>query len=243
MTTICEVLRSQCGYDWKDSKAFGLEEPQLELQSLIHSIIVHRHSESALLVGASGTGKTMILNSVLESEKQQMKDPKQIKIIELNGLLHNEPKIACQEILDQILDQNEKQSNQGSSFDETGEIVLKEFKSQKKIFFLILNEFDLFATLQRGKQSLLYFLFDMLHHKEIILGIIGKTNRLDCISLLEKRVISRFSQIQIRFFPPDNLVQFLSFIQHRLTISKQSIKENNLDKEKVKQYNLSVQVS
>lgn len=240
---IQQVLRKQCDDSWKYAQAFGLNEPEEALQALIHGMISHQYSESALLVGASGTGKSMILNKVIKDQKAQMKDPSQLKVIQLTGLLHNEAKIACQEILDQFPSPNQRNEQIGS-FDEAEEIIINRFQSQKhQIIFLLLEEFDLFATLQRGKQSFLYFLFDMLHHPKIKLGIFGITNRLDCISLLEKRVISRFSQIQIRFYPPDDFVQFLLFIQHRLLIQKKSIIKYKLDKEKVKKYNHSVQVS
>jgi len=110
------------------------------------------------------------------------------------------------------------------------------------MYILVLDQLDLFATLQSGKQSLLYFLFDLLHHPDLSMGIIGTTTRLDCISLLEKRVISRFSQIQIQFYPPEDIFHYLLLVQQRLLISPMSTKKHNLSSSLVKEYNESVQV-
>ena len=232
-------LKRQVSEGWNGAVCFGIDEAYNMLKGVIDDIVEGINSSSALLLGASGTGKTMALNRILDEQREELLDPDHLVVIELSGLLHNEPRIACEEILFQITGEIPNVS----SFDEAGEIVQETLKKAEESFIIILDNLDLFATLQRAKQSLLYFLFDLIHQSDINLGVIGTTTRLDCISLLEKRVISRFSQIQIHFYPPDKLIQYLLFIQQRLLISDESIKQYNLSSEKVYQYNDGIRVS
>ena len=114
---------------------------------------------------------------------------------------------------------------------------------QKHSMIIYLENFDLFALHQRSSQSFLYFIFDLLHHTDISFGIIGETNRLDCISLLEKRVVSRFSQLQIPFYPPSSFELLFEIIRDRLVIN---INDPRLAKSKYlscyKQYNQNIAV-
>ena len=216
------LLRAQCSEGWAGAQAFGLEEQMGMLRSLVSGIVLHRRSESALLVGAAGTGKSFALSLVLEEAREFSKVP--IKRVDINGLLHNDPRVACEEILFQL--DGAEHDFSISSFDEAGDQVLEQLKGRKEVVILILDNLDLFASLQGGKQSLLYFLFDLQHHNEINIGIFGTSTRLDCLSLMEKRVISRFSQIQVRFYAPEDLRQFLLFIQHRLLIAESGSEED-----------------
>ena len=190
------LLRGQCSAGWCGAVPFGLDEPINSLQSIINGILTQRTSESCLLVGAPGTGKSLVLDRLFEEAK---KSHNELQIITLTGLLHHDPRTACEEILYQF--EGVEHDLSVHSFDEAAEQVIEQFQQSQQIVFLVLENLDLFASLQQAKQSLLYFLFDLQHQADLCVGIFGVTTRLDCISLMEKRVISRFSQIQIHFYP------------------------------------------
>ena len=76
---------------------------------------------------------------------------------------------------------------------------------------VILDAFDLFAL--HPRQSLLYCLLDTVQNCRANPGnrgiaVIGITNRVDTIQLLEKRVKSRFSGRTIRTAPPNSLASW-----------------------------------
>jgi origin recognition complex subunit 4 len=76
---------------------------------------------------------------------------------------------------------------------------------------VVLDAFDLFAL--HPRQSLLYCLLDTVQNCPASSGnrgiaVIGITNRVDTIQLLEKRVKSRFSGRTIRTAPPNTLASW-----------------------------------
>lgn len=76
---------------------------------------------------------------------------------------------------------------------------------------VVLDAFDLFAL--HPRQSLLYCLLDAVQNcrassKNRGIAVIGITNRVDTIQLLEKRVKSRFSGRTIRTAPPNTLASW-----------------------------------
>jgi origin recognition complex subunit 4 len=81
------------------------------------------------------------------------------------------------------------------------------------LFFI--EEFDLFAM--HPKQTLLYNLLDLIKAGEtsVPIGIIALSSRWDVIEMLEKRVKSRFSNMQVLFHAPSSFSLF-SFVLQRL---------------------------
>ena len=76
---------------------------------------------------------------------------------------------------------------------------------------VILDAFDLFAL--HPRQSLLYCLLDTVQNCRANssnrgIAVIGITNRVDTVQLLEKRVKSRFSGRTIRTAPPNSLASW-----------------------------------
>jgi origin recognition complex subunit 4 len=77
---------------------------------------------------------------------------------------------------------------------------------------VVLDAFDLFAL--HPRQSLLYCLLDTVQNcrasaRNQGIAVIGVTNRVDTIQLLEKRVKSRFSGRTLRTAPPNTLASWL----------------------------------
>ena len=84
---------------------------------------------------------------------------------------------------------------------------------------VVLDAFDLFAL--HPRQSLLYCLLDTVQNccassRNRGIAVIGITNRVDTIQLLEKRVKSRFSGRTIRTAPPNTLASWTELARHIL---------------------------
>lgn len=76
-------------------------------------------------------------------------------------------------------------------------VLGKDDNSQRLIF--IIEEFDLFCA--HHNQTLLYNLFDVAQSAQTPICVLGISDRLDVVVLLEKRVKSRFSHRQILLRP------------------------------------------
>lgn len=84
---------------------------------------------------------------------------------------------------------------------------------------IVLDAFDLFAL--HPRQSLLYCLFDTVQHSRVGangkgLAVVGTTNRVDTINVLEKRVKSRFSGRMLRTACPGELSIWTSIAKKAL---------------------------
>jgi origin recognition complex subunit 4 len=85
---------------------------------------------------------------------------------------------------------------------------------------LVLDEFDLFA--HTGKQTLLYALFDSVQMGSPLV-VVGVTCRLDALTLLEKRVLSRFSKRQLFLFPEHSFEAYTAIYQRALTVAPDAL--------------------
>ncbi|XP_066596316.1 origin recognition complex subunit 4-like [Prorops nasuta] len=172
---------------------------------LIKSTVEMGESNSALLIGPRGCGKTALINCVLKelSTLKIFKD--NALIVNLHGLVHTDDRLALKDTIRQMQLENIVGDKVFGSFAENLQFLLECLKSgdkeHSKPVIFILDEFDLFCTHQN--QTLLYNLFDIAQSAQAPICVIGITCRLDVIELLEKRVKSRFSHRQIFLFPGD----------------------------------------
>ncbi|XP_038079372.1 origin recognition complex subunit 4-like isoform X1 [Patiria miniata] len=185
----------------KDIIEENLKEQRQHLVDLINRCAVRGESNSAIVTGPHGSGKTMLVSSVLREIESNPKVSKNLLIIRLNGLLQTDDKIAIQEITRQLQLDNVVGDKVFGSFAENLAFLLEALKrgsdTAQSVLF-ILEEFDLFA--HHKNQTLLYNLFDICQSAQTPIAVIGVTRRLDVVELLEKRVKSRFSHRHIHVF-------------------------------------------
>ncbi|KAJ1678330.1 origin recognition complex subunit 4, partial [Spiromyces aspiralis] len=202
----------------------GLDEPYQKVYDLLHRTVTNGESNSALVIGPRGSGKSSIISTALAelatvtSHGQQA--AKTHFTVYLNGHIHTTDYLALRDIARQLsIEQNTDELNI-RSFSDAMLYILEIFKRgnrQTTSVLFILDEFDLFA--QHPKQTLLYTLFDIAQSQQSPIAVVGLTPRLDVLDLLEKRVKSRFSHRQIYV----NLVgggvqQYLEIARQLLTI-------------------------
>jgi len=186
-------------------KLIGLDNEYTKVASLIEQTVSAGESNSLLIIGARGSGKTALVNTILADQTRKYQDT--FHVIRLNGFVQTDDKIAIREIWRQLgreMDLNDDNliknyadtlttllallGYQGGDSNESG-------KRSKSIIF-ILDEFDLFTG--HPRQTLLYNLFDIAQSRKAPIAVLGLTTRYDvAIELLEKRVKSRFSHRQV----------------------------------------------
>ncbi|XP_059062536.1 origin recognition complex subunit 4 [Achroia grisella] len=175
---------------------------------LMKRTVLQGESHSALIIGPRGSGKTTLINSVLHQLSKEVDIESDAIIVKLNGLIHHDDKISLKSITAQMQLENAVGDRVFGTFAENLSFLLSCLQSgadrRCKSMVFILEEFDMFCHSGRT-QTLLYNLFDITHSKQSPMCVLGVTNRLDVMELLEKRVKSRFSHRHIFLFPNEDI--------------------------------------
>ena len=168
-----------------------------KLDGLIRSTIVHGTNNSVLLVGAPGSAKKEVLDSVLSGLLHEFNDEKKspsVGVVRLSGMLHSDECAALREIARQLCDTWGLSFLKSASFSTNLRFlreVLSELDKGHKTVVFVLDCLDLYTAKQ--KQGLLYNLLDVLQGSQAQAAVVGLSSRHDCLELMEKRARSRFS--------------------------------------------------
>ncbi|KAI3639114.1 hypothetical protein MIR68_002644 [Amoeboaphelidium protococcarum] len=197
--------------------SINLQDQIEELERMCDNLVLNRQSSSALLYGPKGTGKSMMVNSLV----QRLKRSRDVVVVQLQGSIHSDDRLVVQQI-SLSMGLNEQQQAQifdKVSFHESYVRLFEYIRATKEGPPLIftLDEFDKFT--QHSKQSLLYNLFDTVQSSGRPILVIGITVRLDVMELLEKRVKSRFSHRQIYCWPASSFESYLNIVSANLQLS------------------------
>nr|XP_006820848.1 PREDICTED: origin recognition complex subunit 4-like [Saccoglossus kowalevskii] len=225
------LLREKLSHDSVTTQVFGLETQRRHLLDIIKRCVNMGESNSAIIIGPRGSGKSMILKSILEEVKLEDNVQDNLLEVHLNGLLQTDDKVALKEITRQLQLENTVGDKVFGSFAETLSFLLEALKSDKKTsrpVLFILDEFDLFA--HHKNQTLLYNLFDISQSAQTPIAVFGLTCRLDVIELLEKRVKSRFSHRQIHIFSSLSFDEYIDAFLDILSLPK-TFPDKNFTKE------------
>ncbi|KAF8947024.1 origin recognition complex subunit 4 [Haplosporangium gracile] len=217
----------------------GLEEQYKKVLGLMRRTIETGESNSCLILGPRGTGKTMLVRQALQDLEKQFglsyqdeydEDEdgmdvdvvrKDFMVVHLNGLVQTDDRMALKEIMRQLSREGESELGESNtSFSDSLPSLLTFLKAGTKAQYpiiFILDEFDLFA--QHTKQSLLYNLFDVAQSAEWPIAVIGVTCRMDALELLEKRVKSRFSHRHYYTFPPGDYHDYIDICKNALLLT------------------------
>ncbi|XP_033724735.1 origin recognition complex subunit 4-like [Pecten maximus] len=233
----CDLLRLRVSQLSSSPQIHGYDQERRKLLDLIRRTGTTGESNSALLIGPRGCGKSMLIENVVEElmTNQEIKD--NLLQVRLNGLLQTDDKIALKEITRQLQLENTVGTKVFGSFAENLQFLLDALKSgshSSKPILFVLDEFDLFA--HHKNQTLLYNLFDVAQSAQAPVCVIGLTCRLDVVELLEKRVKSRFSHRQIHLFNNITLGDYTN-----LFITYLSLPDDFTDRKFVKAWNQHIQ--
>ncbi|XP_078099999.1 origin recognition complex subunit 4 isoform X2 [Sander vitreus] len=220
ITQVQEILRERLCHQQLPDRPEGLEAQHKHLLELLKRTAVHGESNSVLIVGPRGAGKTMLLKCVLRDLLEEKEAQKNLLQVHLNGLLQTDDRIALKEITRQLHLENVVGDKVFGSFAENLAFLLEALKkgdrSSSRPVLFVLEEFDLFA--HHKNQTLLYNLLDVSQSAQAPVAVVGITCRLDVLELLEKRVKSRFSHRQIHLLSNPTFPQYLAQVRTQLSL-------------------------
>ncbi|KAL5009478.1 hypothetical protein ScPMuIL_011783 [Solemya velum] len=217
-----DIIRKRLSQTSLPPEITGFEQERIQLYELLKRTVTVGESNSVLLIGPRGGGKSMLLNSVLNELGSDENFDNDLLQVHLNGLLQTDDRIALKEITRQLKLENTVGDRVFGSFSETLQFLLDALKSgdqSSKPVLFVLDEFDLFA--HHRNQTLLYNLFDISQSAQTPICVLGITCRLDVIELLEKRVKSRFSHRQIHLFNNLTFDRYCDLFCSYLTLSNE----------------------
>ncbi|OCT51064.1 hypothetical protein CLCR_08012 [Cladophialophora carrionii] len=211
------ISRSQTPDDPARAIPAHLHHQYTTLHSLLSATVTAGESNSLLLLGSRGSGKSFLLENALADLSKSHSDD--FHVVRLNGFFQTDDKLALKEIWHQLgreMAVPEDETSEVSSYADTMASLLSLLshpeelghsdamevdgaynsrehgpaRTSKSVIF-IMDEFDRFTT--HPRQTLLYNLFDIAQAKKAPIAVIGCSTRMDVVDCLEKRVKSRFS--------------------------------------------------
>lgn len=220
-------------------RLIDLDEEHKKVHHLLEQTVVAGEGNSMLVIGARGTGKTALVNTIVKDLAREHQDS--FHVIRLNGFIHTDDKLALREIWRQLgreMDIEEEETGQIKNYADTLATLLAllshpteqgviaengaEATSEiaKSVVF-IMDEFDLFAT--HARQTLLYNLFDIAQARKAPIAVLGLTTRVDAAESLEKRVKSRFSHRYVHLSLPKNMPALTSICEAALQVEYEDL--------------------
>ena len=188
------------------------------VRQVVKQTVEAGEGNSMLIIGARGSGKSNLVETVLSEIQNQHSDD--FYVVRLNGFVQTDDKLASREIWRQLgreLEGEDDASGTRSSYAEilaTLLALLSEHgaenggEGRSKAVVFVLNEFERFAA--HPRQTLLYNLFDIAQSRKAPIAVLGLTTRFDVVESLEKRVKSRFSHRHIYLPLPKTLAEYLT---------------------------------
>ena len=211
----------------------NLDDEYAKVSTMITQAVTAGESNSMLLIGSRGSGKTTLVNQILR--EQAIEHPEDFHVVRLNGFIHTDDKIALREIWRQLgreMDLDEEESNLKNYADTlTSLLALLSHPAEQgreqqqgqvtKSVIFILDEFELFAS--HPRQTLLYNLFDIAQSRKAPITVLGLTTRIDVAESLEKRVKSRFSHRYVHLSSAKSLVAFQEACKAALVVRREDL--------------------
>ncbi|KZF25326.1 hypothetical protein L228DRAFT_280574 [Xylona heveae TC161] len=216
-------------------RVIGHETEYRKVHQLVKQTVVAGEGNSMLVIGARGTGKTVLVESVISSLKREHDE--EFHVIRLDGFFQTDDRLALREIWRQLgreMDEEEAMTKSSNYADTLSSFLAllshpselsetEEAGQTSKSVVFIINEFDLFAA--HPRQTLLYNLFDIAQSRKAPIAVIGATTRVDIMESLEKRVKSRFSHRYVHLSPPPNIPAFWEICRYFLSIERDQLDE------------------
>ncbi|KAM9287363.1 origin recognition complex subunit 4 isoform 3-T3 [Morus bassanus] len=151
ISQVQKILRERFCHHYATGKLFGIEHQYKHLLELLKRTAVHGESNSALIIGPRGSGKTALLNHVLKELTEMKQVRENLLEVHLNGLLQTNDKVALKEITRQLHLENVV----GDKVFDILELLEKRVKSRfshRQIY--LMNSFDFKEYIRIFKEQL-----------------------------------------------------------------------------------------
>ena len=212
----------------------NLDDEYTKIHDLVSQTVSAGQGNSMLIIGARGSGKTALVNTVISHISKDHKDD--FHVIRLNGFIQTDDKLALREIWRQLgreMEVEDEGDVVGKNYADTlatllallshpSELVGQETDAVAKSVVFVMDEFDLFAV--HPRQTLLYNLFDIAQSRKAPIAVLGLTTRLDVAEGLEKRVKSRWSHRYVHVPLSKSLVAFRQVVRAALAVETEQLK-------------------
>ncbi|MCJ1341373.1 hypothetical protein MMC09_006669 [Bachmanniomyces sp. S44760] len=212
----------------------GLDEEYHKVHQLVEQTIIAGEGNSMFVIGARGSAKTTLVDSVITQLKFDHQDA--FHVVRLNGFIHTDDKLALKGIWRQLgkeMDVQEESWAAPNSYADTLTSLLAllshpeemlhangdNSQTTKSVVFII-DEFDLFAS--HPRQTLLYNLFDVAQSRKAPIAVLGLTTKVNILEHLEKRVKSRFSHRHVYLCLPRSFAAFKDICKSALTVQSRA---------------------
>ena len=225
-----------------------LEKQYSQLWTLLRSTIASSESNSLLLLGPRGAGKSMLLDLALKDLESTHTNV--FHTVTLNGFQQTDDRLALREIWRQLghsrdLDESETEDI-GSSYADTMASLLSLLSHPDEMGIDTQSDGDIEALAQDAsliatggqktsksivfildefdlftthpRQTLLYNLLDIAQSRKAPIAVIGCSTRMDVIECLEKRVKSRFSHRWLLVPGVKNIAEWNQCVEDALVI-------------------------
>ncbi|PNJ53519.1 ORC4 isoform 10, partial [Pongo abelii] len=102
LSQVQRILRERFCHQSPHSNLFGVQVQYKHLSELLKRTALHGESNSVLIIGPRGSGKTMLINHALKELMEIEEVSENVLQVHLNGLLQINDKIALKEITRQL---------------------------------------------------------------------------------------------------------------------------------------------
>eukprot|EP00405_Crypthecodinium_cohnii_P014079 CAMPEP_0206456726 /NCGR_PEP_ID=MMETSP0324_2-20121206/22541_1 /ASSEMBLY_ACC=CAM_ASM_000836 /TAXON_ID=2866 /ORGANISM="Crypthecodinium cohnii, Strain Seligo" /LENGTH=454 /DNA_ID=CAMNT_0053927719 /DNA_START=25 /DNA_END=1386 /DNA_ORIENTATION=+ len=177
-------------------------------------------SSSVLLYGEPGSGKTHIVEWCIQQLQDSTPD---VLVLRAMGGFYASDVECVRHLVSQAAGQAAFASMaapKGNASFETGmewvrQVLADSFK-KAKVAIVVLDGFEYFCS--KSRQTLLYNLFDIAQTANIGLSIIAVAESINVLSMLEKRIRSRFSMLQLQSHLPDAIPELLTILKAKVRL-------------------------
>ncbi|CAK7228118.1 origin recognition complex subunit 4 [Sporothrix curviconia] len=241
----------------------GQDEAYNKVHQVVKQTVVAGEGNSMMVIGARGTGKTTMVESILGDLAADHGGA--FHVVRLNGFIHTDDKLALREIWRQLgkeMAVEDDVVNKTNNYADTLASLLALLSHPSEIqaatigtggggaekdgeggaavpavtstaVVFIIDEFDLFAT--HARQTLLYNLFDIAQARKAPIAVLGLTTKIDVVESLEKRVKSRFSHRYVYLPLARSLPAFWDICRLGLDVDDENDNDGNSDNKKDKE--------
>lgn len=214
------------------------------LRAILRGCVVGGESNSVLIVGPRGSGKSHLVRTELaQLATEPEAAARGFQVVYVSGLVHADDAAAIRHVAHALAPEATAAAEaatasaasnasgaaesapqasglSSASAAETARALQAALRAggreHSRCLVVVVDEFDLYAHQQQ--QAFLYALLDHVQSGAAPLAVVGLTCRLDTTALLEKRVLSRFSHQQIHLFRGWSLAAYVRAFGHMLRL-------------------------
>lgn len=221
------VLEKLYGYR-SPSQVIGLDSEFDQVFSALKNTVVQKRGYQCLLLGASATGKTMLVNKALE--RLAVEHANEYILVRINGLIHPDDKIALRSIAQQLdvviktgddsiesVKMSQTMFNLNTLFESAS--LSNDPESKLSVVFVV-EEFQKYCQMH---QVLAYELLNLSQTCTFGVAFIGTSRRSNLIELLEKRNRSRINANSIMLSKPRSIADLTAIANSLLAIDDEKL--------------------